>query len=74
MRFAQICLAVLCFATPILAQEKPDGPTSEKAQKTYKNAQQYLHDRRKDAALDEFKKADKQDDGRCHACQKQMVK
>jgi peroxiredoxin len=74
MRFAQICLAVLCFATPILAQEKPDGPTSEKAQKTYKNAQQYLHDRRKDAALDEFKKADKQDDGRCRACQKQMVK
>jgi thiol-disulfide isomerase/thioredoxin len=33
-----------------------------------------LHDRRPDAALDAFKKADKQDGGHCLSCQRQMVK
>jgi peroxiredoxin len=33
-----------------------------------------LHNRRKDIALDDFKKADKQDGGHCVACQRQMLK
>ncbi|HEY4877876.1 MAG TPA: redoxin domain-containing protein [Candidatus Acidoferrales bacterium] len=68
-------LALAFFCVPALAQDKTaDGPTNEKAQKTYKNAQQLLHERMTSAALDEFKKADKQDGGHCHPCQKQMIK
>ena len=74
MRFARICLASICVLTPVLAQEKTDGPTNEKAQKTYKEALEHLHDRRTDWALDTFKKADKQDGGHCLACQRQMIK
>jgi len=59
---------------PALAQEPTDGPKDEKAQKSYKHALEDLHDRRPLIALDDFKKADKQDGGRCLACQKQMVK
>jgi thiol-disulfide isomerase/thioredoxin len=64
----------LCLLTPVMAQVKTDGPTDEKAQKTFEKAQKYMHDRHKEAALDEFKKADKQDGGHCLACQKQMIK
>lgn len=65
----------LCFiALPVLAQQKPEGPTDPKAQKTYKAALQYLDKRVMAAALEEFKKADKQDGGHCLACQKKMIK
>ncbi len=74
MRFARISLALLCALTPALAQEKTDGPADEKARKTFENAQKSLRERRKDFALDDFKKADKQDGGHCLACQKQMIK
>jgi thiol-disulfide isomerase/thioredoxin len=74
MRLVRISLAVLCLVAPGLAQEKTDGPSDEKAQKTYEKALKYLHERRTDAALEEFKKADKQDGGRCLGCQKQMIK
>jgi hypothetical protein len=40
----------------------------------YQEALQYLHDRKPEAALDVFKKADKQDGGRCLGCQRKMVK
>jgi thiol-disulfide isomerase/thioredoxin len=56
------------------AQETSEGPSNEKAQKTFRQAQGYLHDRMRGAALEEFKKADKQDDGHCVACQKKMIK
>jgi outer membrane protein assembly factor BamD (BamD/ComL family) len=59
----------------VAAQEKSsEGPSSEKAQKTYKEAQQYLHDRRPELALDAFRKADKQDGGHCVACQHHKLK
>jgi len=74
MQFVRISLAMLSVLTSVWAQEKPSGPTNEKARKTYENAQKSLHDRRKDLALDDFKKADKQDGGRCADCQRQMIK
>jgi hypothetical protein len=52
----------------MLAQVPPEGPTSEKAQKSYKKAVEEVHKRSTDLALDGFKKADKQDEGRCLAC------
>jgi outer membrane protein assembly factor BamD (BamD/ComL family) len=54
--------------TPVLAPEKTDGPTNEKAQKTYKEAVQSLHENRKESAVEGFKKADKQDDEHGLAC------
>jgi thiol-disulfide isomerase/thioredoxin len=78
MRFAAFALASACVLSlacaPAFSQDKSQGPTNEKAQKTYKNAQELLHERMPAAALDEFKKADKQDGNHCKACQKQMVK
>ena len=75
MKLLQLAFAVMFVVSPILAQEKKDqGPSSEKAQKSYKEAMDYLHNRRVEAALDAFKKADKQDGGQCLACQRQIVK
>jgi peroxiredoxin len=75
MRYGAMVLALACIAAPSLGQEKTDGgPTNEKAQKTYKEALDYQHRRMTGAALDAFKKADKQDGGHCLACQKKMIK
>jgi thiol-disulfide isomerase/thioredoxin len=74
MRFAIATFVFACLSLVALAQTLTDAPTNEKAQKTYKEAHQYLHQRDYQAALDSFKKADKQDDGHCRACQKEMIK
>jgi len=75
MRWAAVVLLLVCMVAPARAQEKADaGPTNEKAQKTYKDGLDYLHRRMTDAALGSFKKADKQDDGHCLACQEKMIK
>jgi thiol-disulfide isomerase/thioredoxin len=75
MTRATIVLLLACIAIPVAAQEKTDdGPTNEKARKTYKEAENDLHQRMTLAALDSFKKADKQDGGHCQACQRKMIK
>ena len=74
MRIVSIVLFLLFVLAPVLAQEKPDEPANEKAQKTYQEALKLLRERRADLALDGFKKADKQDGGHCLACQKRMIK
>jgi peroxiredoxin/predicted negative regulator of RcsB-dependent stress response len=74
MRFTCVILALACYLTPVLAQEKTDGPTDEKARKTYEKALKSLHERNKESALDAFKKADKQDGGHCLDCQIKMIK
>lgn len=55
-------------------QQKVEGPTNEKAKKTYQEALDYLRKHMTEAALDEFKKANKQDGGHCLACQRNMIK
>jgi len=67
-------LALSCMLVPVFAQESSEGPKDEKAQKTYKQALEELHQKNEESALDKFKKADKQDGGHCLACQKQMIK
>lgn len=75
MQFARLLTVLICLVTPLFAQETAgQGPANEKAQKTYKEGLNYLHLRMPGAALDQFKKADKQDDGHCLACQKKMIK
>ncbi|HKW33409.1 MAG TPA: TlpA disulfide reductase family protein [Candidatus Acidoferrum sp.] len=75
MRLPLVALPVVFFlaCSPVHAQTI-DGPTNEKAQKSYKEALQLLRERKEEWALDAFKKADKQDNGHCLACQKQMIK
>ena len=75
MRIPQIALALLWLITAVMGPEKKaEGPTNEKAQKTYKEGFEYLHHGMTNAALDAFKKADKQDGGQCVACQQQIIK
>jgi len=66
-----VLLAGLGLLAP--AQNDPAGPTSEKAQKAYQQALEDLKERRTPSALEDFKKADKQDDKKCRACQKKMI-
>ena len=74
MRIVRLSLALLFVLPPVLAQEKTDGPTDEKARKTYEKALKSLHEHKTEFALDDFKKADKQDGGHCLDCQRQMIK
>jgi thiol-disulfide isomerase/thioredoxin len=74
MRYAVAVVLTFCTAAPLLSQEKAEGPTSEKAQKSYQEAIKNLNSRMTYQAIDNFKKADKQDGGRCVACQKKMIK
>jgi thiol-disulfide isomerase/thioredoxin len=73
MRYGLICLLAACIGTPLLAQTNTEGPTEEKAQKAYKEALEHLKQHKTEAALDSFKKADKQDGGHCLACQKRII-
>ena len=82
-RFAVLGSSVLTLASGAWAQKAPgkqdgttkdDGPTNEKAQKTYKEAMESLRARDHLMALEGFKKADKQDNGHCFACQAMMIK
>jgi thiol-disulfide isomerase/thioredoxin len=73
MRYSRLLVLFFLSAVPSLAQVPPEGPTSEKAQKSYKEALEEARKHRTDFALDGFKKADKQDEGRCLACQKKMI-
>jgi thiol-disulfide isomerase/thioredoxin len=74
MRYVVALFLALSAAAPLLGQERAEGPANEKAQKTYQEAIKYLNARMTDSAVDSFKKADKQDGGRCVACQRKMIK
>lgn len=74
MRYAALALLLACAITPFSAQDQSQGPTDEKAKKTYKEAFEYLKERKTLAALEYFKKADKQDGGHCQSCQEKMIK
>ena len=66
-------IAMFLFVLPVASQQVPDGPANEKAQKTYKEAFEYLHKGFMETAMDGFKKADKQDGGHCIACQRNLL-
>lgn len=74
MRVLPCLLLLTTLVVPTLAEDQADGPTNAKAQKTYKQGMDFLKQRDTEAALDNFKKADKQDDGHCRACQEKMIK
>jgi thiol-disulfide isomerase/thioredoxin len=74
MRYFVLLVLFASFIMPVQAQDDSDGPSNEKARKTYKQGLDYIHQRVTESALESFKKADKQDDGHCSACQKKMIK
>jgi peroxiredoxin/predicted negative regulator of RcsB-dependent stress response len=74
MRWLALALVSVIAISPACSQENSPGPSNEKAQKTYKQAMDDLHGRQELMALENFKKADKQDGGHCVACQKEMIK
>ena len=69
-----ILLSALCTAMSAGAQKPDPGPTDPKAQKTYVEALEFVSKHMDAEALDSFKKADKQDGGKCPACQSQMIR
>jgi thiol-disulfide isomerase/thioredoxin len=73
MRYSRLLVLCSLSLTPLYAQVPREGPSSEKAQKSYKEALEQVQKHRTNFALDGFKKADKQDEGRCLACQKKMI-
>jgi peroxiredoxin len=75
MKIPGILLILLCLVAVGFGQDSTaDGPKSEKAQKTYREGMAFVHRRMLGAALDSFRKADKQDQGQCGECQKQILK
>src|ERR1017187_2740595 len=74
MRYVVALFLAVCAAAPLLSQERAEGPANEKAQKTYQEALKNLNKHETDAAVGNFKKADKQDGGRCVGCQKNLIK
>jgi hypothetical protein len=74
MRPSLACFALAILAWPAVSQNAAEGPADEKAKKTYERALQEVKEHRTDFALDDFKKADKQDGGHCKICERQMVK
>ena len=74
MRSAFIVLIAACAVGQLQEKATTPGPTDAKAQKTYREAFDYLKQHRVDAALESFIKADKQDGGHCVDCQQKMIK
>jgi thiol-disulfide isomerase/thioredoxin len=74
MRYVGTILLLAFTMMPLRAQQQEEGPSDEKAKKTYSEALAYLKKRMLEPALDSFKKADKQDGGHCVACQQKIIK
>lgn len=72
-----ISLVALCSVLPVLSGQAVSpalsGPTDPKAQKTYAEAEQFLKHDQVVWALDGFRKADKQDGGRCRVCKERAI-
>lgn len=75
MKCVSMFLALAFLAMPVSGQQNAsEGPTNEKAQKTYNQALTYLRQRMTVAAYEDFKKADKQDGGKCLDCARKIMK
>jgi len=73
MRLIVSAAAVLTLTGVICAQEAT-GPSDAKAKKTYQTAMEWVHQHSYGAAIDSFRKANKQDGGHCEECEYQIVK
>jgi len=69
-----LCLSLVCLVSGAAWAQSGDGPTDAKAQKTYAQGMDWLKAHDRVAAIESFKKADKQDGGHCVACREQMIR
>ncbi len=74
MRHAAVLTLLCIFAVAPSHAQDEKGPTSEKARKSFHEGIEYLEKRNTWAALESFKKADRQDGGHCRACQERIVR
>jgi thiol-disulfide isomerase/thioredoxin len=65
---AALVLAGACLHVFASDPPKPGEPTNEKARKTYEEAREWMKRRAYASAIDDFRKANKQDDGHCKDC------
>ncbi len=61
-------MAVFALVRNLPAQAKPGEPTDPKARKTFAGAADWEKHGNKSAAIDDYRKANKQDDGHCPEC------
>jgi len=61
-----VCAAIM--PAGVAAQSNPGGPTDAKARKTFDQAVDWERHGEKEAAVEEFRKANKQDGGHCATC------
>jgi thiol-disulfide isomerase/thioredoxin len=74
IKLMRLCSTLLFLVLPLCAQNAPEGPASDKAKKSYNEGLDLAKHGQLVFALDSFKKADKQDGGRCLACQRQVIR
>lgn len=73
MRCFATGLLVICLAVGLFGQGSSKGPEDRNAQKTYQQGLDSLQKQEAGVALWYFRKADKQDGGKCLPCQEQMI-
>jgi thiol-disulfide isomerase/thioredoxin len=73
MRLVMVTAVALLITGGALAQEA-QGPADAKAQKTFQTAMDWVREHKYGAAVDSFKKADKQDGGHCDECARRIIK
>jgi thiol-disulfide isomerase/thioredoxin len=73
MRRAIVFLSVFLLGITTIKAQDSKGPTDPKAQKTYQEGLDWLHKGMPAAAIDSFRKADKQDGGHCEECAKKII-
>jgi thiol-disulfide isomerase/thioredoxin len=73
MRGAIVVLAVCLLGIIGIRAQETQGPTDPKAQKTYQDALKWIRTGMPGAAIDAFKKADKQDGGHCRECAQMII-
>lgn len=74
MKHVRVVAFLLAVVPVAAAQQKSGGPTNEKAQKTFHEALAHESKHELREAFDSFKKADKQDDGKCFECERRIAK
>lgn len=73
MRFFATIVLLAGSALLLPVQGQQEGPTDQKARKAFKEAFDYLRERKLEAALDSFKKANKEDGGHCRPCLSKII-
>jgi len=74
MEHVPLVAFLLAVAAMGAAQQPSGGPTNEKAKKTFQEALAHESKQELREAFDSYKKADKQDDGKCFQCERKIAK